>query len=244
MRESGLLHSFFARGTECFRSGDFENAVLGLLTCCVGIPFCFLLFLSVCLPTTIMSVCVQQSHKTCVLCAYWEKLKGLPRLKRESFEKFAEVRVWEAHSGLPTLDLKKEIEHWVPGLTVKYGLNICFNHLHPLPNDQKRYSKFLRPQLLTANEKLKKIVEGPQCFSKGYVLVTCGDVHDLKCAEKEGGEIRVGGWVHLEKTGDLLYLTTVELSTSLLLSYTCPCKGHVTLRSASLPQLCKHAVAI
>lgn len=72
----------------------------------------------------------------------------------------------------------------------------------------------------------------------------CGDVYNLKCVGDEGREIRVSGWVHSEKTGAVLYLTTIELSTSQLLSIDCVCKGHVVLRSTSLYQLCKHVVAI
>lgn len=103
---------------------------------------------------------------------------------------------------------------------------------------------FLAPFELLTHQKLGEIVKGKQCLRLGYALVTCGDVYDLKCVKNEGGEIRVSGWVHSEKTGDMLYLTTIEVSTSQLLSYYCPCKGHVLLHSTLEYQLCKHAVAI
>jgi hypothetical protein len=95
----------------------------------------------------------------------------------------------------------------------------------------------LKPYILLSIENLQKTVEGPQCLRKGYDLVRCGDVWDLKCKRKNGGGLSVSGWVHSELTSSNFYLATVDFSLSKLESFHCPCKGMMS-------RLCKHPVAL
>ena len=104
---------------------------------------------------------------------------------------------------------------------------------------------FLAPFSFLTFENLQKLVSSKQCFQKGYDIVKCGDVWDLKSAWKEKGAIlQVSGWVHSEKTAAVFYRVSIEISRSSLLSYECPCKGCVILASTNTYQLRKHPVAI